>query len=52
MSKIKHYHQLNDDINVVNFDNLTQLINNFGKTLEKLNTKNFNPTYNDKVKFN
>jgi len=52
MSKIKHYHQLNDDINVVDFDNLTQLINNFGKTLEKLNTKNFNPTYNDKVKFN
>lgn len=52
MSKIKHYHQLNDDINVVDFDNLTQLINNFGKTLEKLNTKNFNPKYNDKVKFN
>jgi Zn-dependent M28 family amino/carboxypeptidase len=52
MNKIKHYHQLNDDINVVDFDNLTQLINNFGKTLEKLNTKNFNPKYNDKVKFN
>lgn len=52
MSKIKHYHQLNDDINVVDFDNLTQLISNFGKTLEKLNTKNFNPKYNDKVKFN
>lgn len=52
MSKIKHYHQLNDDINVVDFENLTQLINNFGKTLEKLNTKNFNPKYNDKVKFN
>jgi Zn-dependent M28 family amino/carboxypeptidase len=52
MSKIKHYHQLNDDINIVDFDNLTQLINNFGKTLEKLNTKNFNPKYNDKVKFN
>lgn len=52
MSKIKHYHQLNDDITVVDFDNLTLLINNFGKTLEKLNTKNFNPKYNDKVKFN
>lgn len=52
MSKIKHYHQLNDDITVVDFDNLTQLINNFGKTLEKLNTKNFNPKYNNKVKFN
>lgn len=52
MSKIKHYHQANDDINVVDFDNLSQLINNFGKTLEKLNPKNFAPKYNDKVKFN
>ena len=52
MSKIKHYHQLNDDINVVDFENLSQLINNFGKTLETLNTKNFNPKYNSKVKFN
>ena len=52
MSKIKHYHHVNDDINVVDFENMTQLINNFGKTLEKLNTKNFNPEYNDKVKFN
>ncbi|MFY1045336.1 M28 family peptidase [Chryseobacterium sp. GP-SGM7] len=52
MSKIKHYHQLNDDINVVDFKNLTQLINNFGKTLEKLSPKNFSPKYNDKVKFN
>jgi len=52
MSKIKHYHQANDDINVVDFDNLSQLINNFGKTLEKLNPKNFDPKYNDKVKFN
>lgn len=52
MSKIKHYHQVNDDISVVDFDNLTQIINNFGKTLEKLNPKNFNPKYNDKVKFN
>lgn len=52
MSKIKHYHQVNDDVNVVNFENLTQIINNFGKTLEKLSPKNFNPQYNDKVKFN
>ena len=51
MSKIKHYQQLNDDINVVDFENMTQLINNFGKTLEKLSPKNFNPKYNDKVKF-
>ncbi len=50
MSKIKHYHQVNDDISVVDFENLTQIINSFGKTLEKLTPKNFNPKYNDKVK--
>jgi len=52
MSKIKHYHQVNDDISVVDFENLTQIINSFGKTLEKLTPKNFNPKYNSKVKFN
>jgi Zn-dependent M28 family amino/carboxypeptidase len=52
MSKIKHYHQVNDDVSVVDFDNMTQIINNFGKTLDKLSPKNFTPKYNDKVKFN
>ncbi|MBB4806676.1 Zn-dependent M28 family amino/carboxypeptidase [Chryseobacterium defluvii] len=52
MTKINHYHRENDDINVVDFDNLTQIINSFGKTLEKLNPDNFTPKYNDKVKFN
>lgn len=52
MSKIKHYHQVNDDVSVVDFNNLTQIINNFGKTLDKLSPKNFTPKYNDKVKFN
>lgn len=52
MSKIKHYHQVNDDVSVVDFDNLTQIINNFSKTLDKLSPKNFTPKYNDKVKFN
>ncbi|GAA5092904.1 M28 family metallopeptidase [Chryseobacterium ginsengisoli] len=51
MTKATHYHHENDDINVVDFDNLTQIINNFGKTLEKLTTKNFAPKYNDKVRF-
>lgn len=51
MSKIKHYHQVNDDVSIVDFDNMTQLINNFGKTLEKLSPKNFTPKYNDKVEF-
>lgn len=52
MSKIKHYHQANDDMSIVNAENMTQIINNFAKTLEKLNPKNFNPKYNNKVKFN
>lgn len=52
MSKIKHYHQVNDDMTNVDAENMTQIINNFAKTLEKLNPKNFNPKYNDKVKLN
>ncbi len=51
MTTATHYHQLNDDIKVVNFDNLTQIINNFGKTLEKLNPENFKPVYNNTVNF-
>jgi len=51
MTKASHYHNESDDVNVVDFDNMTQIINNFGKTLEKLNPKNFAPKYNDKVKF-
>ncbi|NML58090.1 M28 family peptidase [Chryseobacterium cheonjiense] len=51
MTKAIHYHNESDDINVVDFDNLTQIINNFGKTLEKLSPKNFSPKYNDTVKF-
>lgn len=51
MRTAKHYHQLNDDIKVVNFDNLTQIINNFGKTVEKLTPENFKPVYNNSVNF-
>ncbi|WP_126653193.1 M28 family peptidase [Chryseobacterium aureum] len=51
MTKASHYHQENDDLHVVNFDNMTQIINNFGKTLDKLSPKNFAPKYNDQVKF-
>lgn len=51
MTKATHYHHENDDINIVDFANLTQIINNFGKTLDKLSPKNFAPKYNDKVKF-
>lgn len=52
MNTATHYHQLNDDLKVVNFDNLTQIINNLGKTFEKLTPENFKPTYNNKVDFN
>ncbi|WP_294284603.1 M28 family peptidase [uncultured Chryseobacterium sp.] len=51
MTKATHYHHENDDVNVVDFANLTQIINNFGKTLDRLSPKNFAPKYNDKVKF-
>lgn len=51
MNKATHYHAVNDDINIVDADNLTNIINNFAKTIEKLNTKNFQPKYNDKVKY-
>lgn len=51
MTKATHYHQESDDVHVVDFANLTQIINNFGKTLDKLSPKNFAPKYNDKVKF-
>lgn len=52
MTKAYHYHQPNDEIDVVDFENLTQLINNFGKTVLKLNPKNFQPKYNDRVSLN
>lgn len=51
MTKAHHYHNESDDVSVVDFDNLTNIINNFGKTLEKLKPANFAPKYNDKVKF-
>lgn len=51
MTKANHYHNENDDIHIVDFDNMTQIINNFGKTLDKLNPNNFAPKYNDQVKF-
>lgn len=50
MSKIKHYHQVNDDISIVDVENMTNMINSFAKTVEKLSPKTFAPKYNDKVK--
>ncbi|WDF47199.1 M28 family peptidase [Chryseobacterium sp. KACC 21268] len=51
MNKATHYHAVNDDINIVDANNLTNIINNFAKTIEKFDTKNFTPKYNDKVNF-
>ena len=52
MDSAHHYHQLNDDLEIVDFDNLTQIINNLGKTLQKLTPQNFVPKYNETVNFN
>lgn len=52
MSAVQHYHQLNDDINVVDFTNLSEIMTNFAKTIEKLNPKNFDPKYTEEVNFN
>jgi len=51
MNKATHYHAVNDDVNIVDTENLTNIINNFAKTIDKLNTKNFTPKYNNKVNF-
>lgn len=52
MTKATHYHNESDDVQIVDFGNMTQIVNNLGKTLEKLSPKNFTPTYNGKVKLN
>lgn len=52
MNSASHYHQLNDDVDIVDFDNLTQIINNLGKTFQKLTPKNFAPKYNETVNYN
>lgn len=49
MTKATHYHQVNDDISVVDFDNLHHLVNSFGKTIQRLKPKNFKPKYNRDV---
>jgi Zn-dependent M28 family amino/carboxypeptidase len=51
MTKATHYHAVNDDLKIVDAENLTAIVNNFAKTIEKLNIKNFAPKYNDKVNF-
>ena len=51
MTKASHYHNESDDLHVVDFDNMTQIVNNFGRTLEKLTPQNFAPKYNEKVRF-
>ena len=48
MNKQKHYHKVNDDITVIDFDNLTNIVNDFAKTLDKTLSKPFNPTYSEK----
>ena len=52
MNTATHYHQLNDELSVVDFGNVTQIINNLSKTIEKLKPENFAPTYSENVNFN
>lgn len=50
MNHQNHYHKVNDDISVIDFKNLTQLVNSFAKTLDNTLKKDFKPTYNDQLK--
>lgn len=45
MEHQNHYHQVNDDINVINTQNLTQIVNSFAKTIDQLMKKDFKPMY-------
>lgn len=49
MESATHYHKVNDDIDIIDFNNLSNLINSFAKTFETLNPKNFQPKYNDNL---
>ncbi|WP_312322102.1 M28 family peptidase [Soonwooa sp.] len=49
MNHQNHYHKVNDDISVIDFKNLTDLVNSFAKTLDKTLQKDFNPKYNEKL---
>lgn len=48
MEKQKHYHQVNDEISIINFSNLTTLANSFAKTIEKFLQANPKIEYNKK----
>lgn len=45
MNNQNHYHKVNDEVSVIDFDNLTNIINSFAKTLEKTLEKDFKPEY-------
>ncbi len=50
MNTARHYHQLNDDMDVIKVPNLTAIINHFGRTVENLSPAAFNPAYNNQLK--
>lgn len=50
MNNQNHYHKVNDDINVIDIKNLTNIVNSFAKTLDATLQKDFNPKYNDQLK--
>jgi len=45
MENQTHYHRVNDDVNIINFQNLTQIINSFAETLDQIMQKDFQPKY-------
>lgn len=45
MDNQKHYHRVNDDINVINVKNLTDIANSFAATIDNIMKKDFNPEY-------
>ena len=46
MSKAKHYHQLHDELSVIDFENLFMITEGIGNTVNKMIEKNNKPAYN------
>lgn len=45
MENQKHYHQKNDDISIIDFDNLSNITKGIGRSVYKIMKNNENPTY-------
>lgn len=45
MDNQKHYHQKNDEVNIIDFDNLSEVTKGIGRSIYKLMKSNENPSY-------